>query len=166
MSTDVVVRHEDRRTLAMRITPEGVVLLLPQGADANSEAVQAFVAAGLARLPEPEPPAGPMERETLEALVDWWAKRLGASVRQVRVQRMCRKWASFSSKGTLTLAQDLLLLSQDLVEYVICHELLHQRFPDHGKGFRAMLSAWLPDWEARERRLMAQVMGRQRPHSV
>jgi len=71
---------------------------------------------------------------------------------------MRRKWASLSSKGTLTLAQDLLTLPQDLVEYVICHELLHQRFPDHSRGFQAMLSAWLPDWQARERRLMARVV--------
>jgi predicted metal-dependent hydrolase len=27
------------------------------------------------------------------------------------------------------------------------------KIPDHGRGFQAMMSAWLPDWEERERRL-------------
>jgi predicted metal-dependent hydrolase len=69
---------------------------------------------------------------------------------------MRRKWASFSSKGSLTLATDLLVHPVGLVEYAICHELLHQRLPDHNKGFQAMLAAWMPDWRERERRLMVQ----------
>lgn len=80
----------------------------------------------------------------------------GATVRRVQVRLMRRKWASFSSKGSLTLATDLLVHPVDLVEYAICHELLHQRLPDHNKGFQAMLAAWMPDWRERERRLMVQ----------
>ena len=161
MSTEVIVRNEARRTLAMRLTPEGVVILLPLDIDPKSEQAQRFVASAMAHLPErAATPAEPMSREVLRSLVECWAARLGATVRQVRVQRMRRKWASFSSKGTLTLAQDLLALPREVVEYTICHELLHQRFPDHGAGFRAMLSAWLPDWRERERRLMACLINR------
>ena len=88
--------------------------------------------------------------------MDVWAERLGATVNRIQVRAMRRKWASFSSKGNLTLARDLLILPPDLVEYAVCHELLHSRLPDHGKGFRAMLAAWMPDWRERERRLMGQ----------
>ena len=156
MSVEVIIRHEDRRTLAMRITPEGVVVLLPQSVDPGSAQVQDFIAAGLAQLPAPEPLAEPMGREALEALVDQWARRLKVVIREIRVREMRRKWASFSSNGVLTVARDLLTLPRELVEYAICHELLHQRLPDHGKGFQAMLTAWMPDWRERERRLMVQ----------
>jgi len=157
MSVEVLIRQENRRSLAMRITPEGVLVLVPPDVDPESERVRAFIEAGLARLPEPEPAGEPLDRAAVRALVDLWAERLGATVRQVRVRAMRRKWASFSSKGTLTLARDLLTLPVDLVEYTVCHELLHQRLPDHGKGFRAMLAAWIPNWRERERRLMASV---------
>ncbi len=158
MSFEVLVRRENRRSLAMRITYEGVLVLVPLDVEPESERLQAFISAGLARLPEPEPLGEPLDRASLRALVDLWAKRLNATVCQLRVRTMRRKWASFSSKGTLTLARDLLTLPTDLVEYAICHELLHQRLPDHGKGFHAMLAAWMPDWKERERRLMASII--------
>nr|WP_244264637.1 SprT-like domain-containing protein [Haloplasma contractile] len=32
------------------------------------------------------------------------------------------------------------------IDYVIAHELCHFLYPDHGKGFKALLSAVVPDW--------------------
>jgi hypothetical protein len=155
MSVQVIVQQQDRRSLAMKVTPDGVLVLLPREVDPAGEQARSFIEAGLARLPDPEPPGKPLNRPTLQALVGAWAERLGATVRRIQVRAMRRKWASFSSKGTLTLARDLLALPADLVEYAICHELLHQKLPDHGKGFQAMLAAWMPDWREREHRLMA-----------
>jgi predicted metal-dependent hydrolase len=40
-----------------------------------------------------------------------------------------------------------------LVEYVICHELLHLRSPTHNKLYRLLLSQHIPDWREREREL-------------
>jgi len=57
------------------------------------------------------------------------------------------------------LASDLLLVPRDLVEYVICHDLVHLRVPDHGKGFEAMINGYMPDWQERERRLAAWALG-------
>jgi hypothetical protein len=71
---------------------------------------------------------------------------------------MRRKWASISSKGTLTLARDLLQLPKDLVDHIICHELLHLKIPTHNRGFHAMLSAYIPDWQERELCLEAWVL--------
>jgi hypothetical protein len=156
MSVEVLVQQQDRQSLAMKITPEGVMVLLPREVDPQGERARAFIEVGLARLPQPEPPGEPLGRESLRALVDVWTERLEAKVSRIQVRKMRRKWASFSSRGTLTFAEDLLALPVDLVEYAICHELLHQRLPDHGKGFQAMLAAWMPDWQERERRLMAQ----------
>jgi predicted metal-dependent hydrolase len=32
---------------------------------------------------------------------------------------------------------------------VILHELAHLKIPDHGPDFKAILSAYMPDWKAR-----------------
>jgi predicted metal-dependent hydrolase len=85
--------------------------------------------------------------------VDVWAEKLGVTVNRVQVRPMRQKWASMSSNGNLTLADDLLEMAAELVDYVIVHELLHLKISDHGRGFRATMSAWLPDWEERERML-------------
>ena len=41
-------------------------------------------------------------------------------------------------------------LPPDLVDYVLCHDLLHLRVPDHSKGFRVMMGCYIPDWRKRE----------------
>jgi hypothetical protein len=35
------------------------------------------------------------------------------------------------------------------------HELVHLLAPNHGRVFKSFLHAYLPDWQARERRLRA-----------
>ena len=32
---------------------------------------------------------------------------------------------------------------------MIVHELLHLSIPNHGKLFKSLMNAYLPDWEAR-----------------
>ena len=91
-----------------------------------------------------------MTRDDLRARVDAWARRVGVRVRRVQIRAMRTKWASYSTSGTLTLNADVLRLPPDLVDYVICHDLLHLRVPDHGKGFRALLGCYLPDWRKLE----------------
>jgi len=78
-----------------------------------------------------------------------WAETLNARPSQIRVQRMKNKWASCSSRGTLTFNEDLLRQCRDFQEYVIVHELLHLRVQNHGKLFRSLMSLYLPDWEER-----------------
>ncbi len=75
-----------------------------------------------------------------------WSRRLQAQPRQIVVMRMTRKWASCSTRGRVCFARDLLELPPRQQDYVIAHELLHLRHPNHGKVFHAMLSAYLPHW--------------------
>jgi hypothetical protein len=163
MAHEVQFRHQQRQSLAMKVTPDGVVVLLPSALDADSPQVRTFVQTGLRKLPEPQPvpPDERLTRAEVRALVADWAERIGVTVRRVQVRGMRRKWASCSSWGTLTLSTDLLRLPRDLVEYVVCHELLHLRVPEHGKGWQALMGVYLPDWRERDRRLAGWVVDRQ-----
>ncbi len=82
-----------------------------------------------------------------------WAERIGVDVREIHLRTMRRKWASISTNGRLTLNTDLLNLPSTLVEFVIVHELVHLLVPNHGKLFKGYMSAYLPDWEERQKRL-------------
>lgn len=75
-----------------------------------------------------------------------WAVKLRVNPRVVRVQEMRRKWGSCTSKGTITLAADLVDQQQKFQDFVIVHELLHLRYSSHGRVFKATLSAYVPDW--------------------
>jgi hypothetical protein len=60
---------------------------------------------------------------------------------------MDNKWSSCSSRGNISLSSELMGLPKEAAEYVIVHELLHLIVPNHGKTFRVLLSAYLPNWE-------------------
>lgn len=76
-----------------------------------------------------------------------WALRLRVNPRVIRIQEMKRKWGSCSSSGIVTLALDLLDQSEGFQDYVIVHELLHLRYVSHGKIFKALMSAYVPEWK-------------------
>jgi predicted metal-dependent hydrolase len=78
---------------------------------------------------------------------------LGVNVKRVQLRAMRNKWGSISTAGTLTLANDLLDMPRRLVEYVVCHELLHLKVPTHNRLYRLLLNQHIPDWREREREL-------------
>lgn len=84
--------------------------------------------------------------QELKRRVNFWSVKLRVNPKVVRVQRMSRKWGSCSSAGTVCLADELLDKPPSFQDYVIVHELLHLRYPVHGRLFRAVMSAHMPEW--------------------
>jgi predicted metal-dependent hydrolase len=76
--------------------------------------------------------------------VQAWAAKLRVRPRQIRLQKMPRKWASCSTGGWVTFSNDLLREPHDFQDYVIVHELLHLRgVRNHGKLFKSLVRAHL-----------------------
>ena len=86
-------------------------------------------------------------RAHLRQRVEYWSRRLKAEPRIIRVQRMTKKWGSCSTTGIITLAEDLADQESGFQDFVIAHELLHLRVPNHGKLFKALMSVHVPDWQ-------------------
>jgi hypothetical protein len=152
---DVTTHPQARKSLALRATPEGLVALIPRELDPAGETVRCFIERGIARLPAPEPASAPLTVEALHARIAKWAARLDVEMGRVQFRQMRTKWAFCSSQGTLTLHHDLLRLPRELVDYVLCHELLHRKVPDHTQSWQLLMGTHLSDWRERERRLAA-----------
>jgi predicted metal-dependent hydrolase len=75
-----------------------------------------------------------------------WAQRMKVEPKQIQVRRMSQKWASCSSARYVCFSEALLQKPLVFQDYVIVHELLHLRVPNHGKLFKSLLSAYLPGW--------------------
>jgi predicted metal-dependent hydrolase len=86
-------------------------------------------------------------KEAFKAAVHKWSVRLKVAPSQVRMQKMKNKWASCSDNKWVSFSEDLLKEHPDFQEYVIVHELLHLRVPNHGKLFRSLISLYIPNWE-------------------
>ena len=86
-----------------------------------------------------------IKRETILKLCKKWERILKVKVNRIQIRKMKNKWGSCSSKGALTLNEELMKLPPEYVEYVIVHELLHLIVPNHGRTFKTLLCAYLPE---------------------
>lgn len=89
-------------------------------------------------------------REAMRERAECWARRLNVRPRLIRVQRMTRKWGSCSTSGVVTLAADLADRDPNFQDFVIAHELLHLRVPNHGRLFKVLMTAHVPDWRTHD----------------
>lgn len=86
----------------------------------------------------------------LKRRVDAWTVLLRVMPRIVRVQKMTRKWGSCSMSGIVTLAIDLDEQPSAFQDFVIAHELLHLRVPNHGRLFKALMTTHVPNWREQD----------------
>jgi predicted metal-dependent hydrolase len=70
------------------------------------------------------------------------AKQIGVKIKEIHIRKMKRKWASCSSKGRLTFDDSLLKESDSTRLKVTLHELLHLKYPNHGRMFKVLLNAY------------------------
>ncbi len=80
-----------------------------------------------------------MNPVTFKSEVRKLADDIGVSVKEIHIRSMKNKWASCSSKGRLTFDPSLLTEKGKKRDEIILHELLHLRYPNHGKMFNRML---------------------------
>ena len=88
-----------------------------------------------------------------------WAVKLRVNPRVIRVQEMHSKWGSCSAMGTVTLAHELVGQTARFQDFVIVHELLHLRVPNHGRVFKALLTAYVPAWREPARKQVPERSG-------
>ncbi|MEM3637080.1 MAG: M48 family metallopeptidase [Conexivisphaerales archaeon] len=74
-------------------------------------------------------------------------------IRNIYIRRMYSKWASYSAKKNLTINSLARYLPEELLEYIILHEVTHARQKRHNSSFWGMISKAYPDFESQEKKL-------------
>ncbi len=92
-------------------------------------------------------------KEALKSRIMEWAAKLDVPIHSATVRPMRTKWASCSTSGRLTFDEALTRMSPHLQDYVIVHELLHFRVPNHGKLWKSLMRAHLGEYELLETEL-------------
>ncbi len=83
-----------------------------------------------------------ISKEDLKREVQRLALIVGVEPKEIQIRRMKRKWASCSSKGRLTFSEELLFQNEEFRREVIIHELLHLKYPNHTKLFKALVKIY------------------------
>ena len=85
--------------------------------------------------------------DVVQTLITTWESKLQVKVAGYFLQRMKTKWGSCNQKaGHIRLNTELVKKPQDLLEYVIVHEMAHLIEPTHSDRFIAILEEYYPTW--------------------
>ena len=89
----------------------------------------------------------------LPPLLDRVSRRTGLAYSGVTIRSQKTRWGSCSSRGSISLNDQLLFLPPDTVEYLAIHELCHTRHLDHSRRFWALVESHCGDYRRYEREL-------------
>ena len=94
----------------------------------------------------PEPSIDPQKaRQVLVSRLEEIAKEHGYDYNRVTIRNQKTRWGSCSAKNNISLNMKLVLLPDELRDFIILHELVHTRVKNHGDQFWAEITAAEPD---------------------
>ena len=79
-------------------------------------------------------------------------EKYGIKKPTVMVKNMKTRWGSCNiTKKRIWLNLKLVQYPPECLEYVILHELIHLKVPNHSADFYAELDQYMPDWQMRRK---------------
>jgi predicted metal-dependent hydrolase len=90
-------------------------------------------------------------RTEFAARLDAATARAGTPYTGLTIRGQRTRWASCSSTGAMSFNWRLLLAPEDVVDYVVEHEVCHLEVLDHSPRFWALLESRVPNWRAHAR---------------
>ncbi len=79
------------------------------------------------------------------------AARTGLTVASVRVRNQQSRWGACSARGAITLNWRLIQMPAFVSDYVMLHELMHLRQPNHSRRFWREVAVVCSEWRDAER---------------
>ena len=92
-------------------------------------------------------------RRVLVSRLEQLSAQHGFYYNKVSIRNQKTRWGSCSAKNDISLNMKLLKLPQELIDYVILHELVHTRIKNHTKAFWKELDGILRNAKALDTRL-------------
>lgn len=164
----VVCRRNDRKTLAMTITQEGTLLVKAPLEMSDREIVRFLnqkqywiykqtkhvledMQKRIVRSEEEIRRLKQQARRVLTEKTDYYKSLLGVDYQRIRIGSQRTRWGSCSSKGTLSYNWHLVLMPEQIMDYVVVHELCHLLEMNHSERFWEKVGELLPDYDNRRR---------------
>lgn len=91
--------------------------------------------------------------EMVTRYLEQYAKILKVKYKEIKYRKMKRRWGSCRSTGDITLNKYLRFVPEELLAYIVFHELVHLRVRGHNKKFKAIIARQFPHYRALDKEL-------------
>lgn len=88
-------------------------------------------------------------KKALEKRCRFFAERMGVSYGRITVREQKTRWGSCSAKGNLNFNWKLILMPEEILDYLVVHELAHRIEMNHGPAFWRVVEREIPDYKER-----------------
>ena len=131
----VEIKRKPLSAFQFQLSAGVLSIFCPQDKDILAEESQAIIRQGIERVLKME------AKKYLPQLVDFLAKEYRFSYSNVSIRSSKTRWGSCSRTGNISLSYFLLTLPDELLNYVLLHELCHTQEMNHGSQFWKLMDA-------------------------
>jgi predicted metal-dependent hydrolase len=130
----LIIRKTDGKEITSSISDEDIKVFYPEYLGVKHLSVQIFIRNVIEEALRME------AKQFIPARVIELAAKHNFKYNKVFIKNIKSRWGSCSKKGNVNFSLHLMLLPEELIDYVILHELAHTVEHNHSKNFWAVLN--------------------------
>ena len=85
-------------------------------------------------------------KEVIRARVEYYAPKMGVTYKRIFIKEQKTRWGSCSAAGNLNFNWKLILIDEELLDYVVVHELAHRKEMNHSPRFWRVVEDTMPEY--------------------
>ena len=89
--------------------------------------------------------------KVIPARAAYYAPLIGVTYGRITIRNQTSRWGSCSSKGNLNFNWRLIFAPEEVVDYIVVHELAHRKEMNHSRAFYNVVASVLPDYKVQEK---------------